>query len=89
MTFIPPNIYHPLVYFYIFRGSSLFTKMLILTLVLYLLATPVSAETEEKKDGKSLSVFNVVREVVIKKTKKNGDQQSKDFGKEIEFFKEN
>ena len=44
--------------------------MLILTLVLYLLATTVSAETEEKRDGKILSVFNVVREVVIKKIKK-------------------
>ena len=39
-------------------------------LVLHLLATTVSAETEEKKDGKSLSVFNVVREVLIKKIKK-------------------
>ena len=36
-------------------------------LVLYLLATTVSLKTEEKKDGKSLSVFNVVRKVVIKK----------------------
>ena len=44
--------------------------MLILTPVLYLLTATVSAETEEKRDGKSLSVFNVVREVVIKKIKK-------------------
>lgn len=35
--------------------------MLILTLVLYLLASTVSAEAEDGKDGKALSVFNVVR----------------------------
>ena len=48
--------------------SILYSILCILpSLVLYLLAATVSAETEEKKDGKALSVFNVVREVIIKK----------------------
>ena len=46
--------------------SILYSILCILpSLVLYLLAATVSAETEEKKDGKALSVFNVVREVII------------------------
>ena len=53
--------------------------MLILTLVLYLLASTVSAETEEKRDGKSLSVFNVVREVVIKKITKDHFKRNSEF----------
>ena len=49
------------------------------SLVLSLLAATVSAETEEKKDGKALSVFNVVREVIIKK--KHFDMNSEDIGR--------